>query len=552
MVTAGTELDCFLALQKQENLAASYRANSLREDVQKQKELEKTLQKRYGDLLAEIERTKHLMEESRVQARRMEELEAANRSKESALATETPDNVLNTESVEPPSSRGVDSSHDVTTTMMLDSVEGSDKLTSEQDMVTAPSETHVLSEAPSQVSLDNENTTAHVPSGITSSEGIDLDPAVTDSTHDTVVEMGVDNSLNTEFKADLSFTDGTNVNPEEGNNPREGADVKEVVQVIDDAGHRNHVEPDPDSEATMSNVEEVVQEGKTAEGVSDADDSAKPWFCFPARTGFHAFLNPGASHEFSASMLSRDGTELLEIQTCSRPLTSNKAAIPNNRVMDAGVNAACSPVGDDRSPMAESTRRRGSRPGRYLSISSPTKQKRIEQTRRQQTLTEAADAGVGGEHNGGDGGERNSRRNRSRKSRTSAADHLSTRNAIWDMVVRGAPAVAIAAALSLAVEVFSYTGNFLSQPHDAASFLGHRLDCLISSQPTVVNLSHAAFRLEASMQQAAYSCTNAKEVFQKAQLIVFHAKAYIEAAELMLEEDVASNQWIGFYGAGVV
>ncbi|KAL9274224.1 Cell division cycle 5-like protein, partial [Drosera capensis] len=280
MVTAGTELDCFLALQKQENLAASYRANSLREDVQKQKELEKTLQKRYGDLLAEIERTKHLMEESRVQARRMEELEAANRSKESALATETPDNVLNTESVEPPSSRGVDSSHDVTTTMMLDSVEGSDKLTSEQDMVTAPSETHVLSEAPSQVSLDNENTTAHVPSGITSSEGIDLDPAVTDSTHDTVVEMGVDNSLNTEFKADLSFTDGTNVNPEEGNNPREGADVKEVVQVIDDAGHRNHVEPDPDSEATMSNVEEVVQEGKTAEG-----------------------------------MLSRDGTELLEIQS---------------------------------------------------------------------------------------------------------------------------------------------------------------------------------------------------------------------------------------------
>ncbi|KAL9262338.1 hypothetical protein AKJ16_DCAP27602, partial [Drosera capensis] len=40
--------------------------------------------------------------------------------------------------------------------------------------------------------------------------------------------------------------------------------------------------------------------------------------------------------------------------------------------------------------------------------------------------------------------------------------------------------------------------------------------------------------LEASMQHAAYSCTNTKEVFQ----------AYIKAAELILEEVVASNQWI--------
>ncbi|KAL9271058.1 Cell division cycle 5-like protein [Drosera capensis] len=244
MVTAGTELDCFLALQKQENLAASYRANGLREDVQKQKELEKTLQKRYGDLLAEMERTKHLIEEYRVQARRMEELEAVNCAKEAALATETPDNVLNTESVEPPSSMDVDSSHDITTAMMLDSVEGSDKLTSEQDMVTAPSEAHFLPEASlARVSSDNENATAHFPSEITSSEGIDLDPAVTVSTHDTVVEMGVDNRLNTEVKADPSFTDGTNANPEEGSNPREGADVKEVVHVTDDADHSDHVEP---------------------------------------------------------------------------------------------------------------------------------------------------------------------------------------------------------------------------------------------------------------------------------------------------------------------
>ncbi|XP_076945601.1 cell division cycle 5-like protein [Bidens hawaiensis] len=62
MDTAGTEYECFQALQRQEKLAASNRINSIWEDVQKQKELEKTLQNRYGDLLAEQERIHNLMQ----------------------------------------------------------------------------------------------------------------------------------------------------------------------------------------------------------------------------------------------------------------------------------------------------------------------------------------------------------------------------------------------------------------------------------------------------------------------------------------------------------
>ncbi|MFS7961538.1 putative transcription factor MYB-HB-like family [Helianthus anomalus] len=62
MDTAGTEYECFQALQRQEKLAASNRINSIWEDVQKQKELEKTLQNRYGDLLVEQERIYNLME----------------------------------------------------------------------------------------------------------------------------------------------------------------------------------------------------------------------------------------------------------------------------------------------------------------------------------------------------------------------------------------------------------------------------------------------------------------------------------------------------------
>lgn len=82
MDTAGTEVECFQALQKQEQVAASHRINSLWEEVQKQKELERTLQKRYGDLIAEQELIQSLMDAYRVQ----EEVAAKNRALELATA----------------------------------------------------------------------------------------------------------------------------------------------------------------------------------------------------------------------------------------------------------------------------------------------------------------------------------------------------------------------------------------------------------------------------------------------------------------------------------
>ncbi|KAK4258203.1 hypothetical protein QN277_007676 [Acacia crassicarpa] len=114
-------------------------------------------------------------------------------------------------------------------------------------------------------------------------------------------------------------------------------------------------------------------------------------------------------------------------------------------------------------------------------------------------------------------------------------------NAIKDMVVRGAPAIAIAAALSLAVEVFNLEA-FDGSPGDAASFLGQKLDYLVSSRPTAVNLSDAATKLKEIISKAVASTTEAKCVFQ----------VYIEAAEIMLEDDVASNRAIGSYGASII
>ncbi|XP_022756418.1 methylthioribose-1-phosphate isomerase-like isoform X2 [Durio zibethinus] len=111
-------------------------------------------------------------------------------------------------------------------------------------------------------------------------------------------------------------------------------------------------------------------------------------------------------------------------------------------------------------------------------------------------------------------------------------------NAIRDMVVRGAPAIAIAAALSLAVEVANLK-DFNGTSGDAASFLEMKLEYLVSSRPTAVNLSDAATKLKEIISKAASTATEPGSVF----------RAYIEASEIMLDDDVASNKAIGSHGA---
>ncbi|KAJ6292039.1 hypothetical protein OIU76_024023 [Salix suchowensis] len=101
MDTAGTELECFQALQRQEQLAASHRINGLWEEVQKQKELEQTLQRRYGDLVAELERIQQLIINYRALAIQQEEIAAKNRTLELAEAATKQAAMLNSEPSEP-------------------------------------------------------------------------------------------------------------------------------------------------------------------------------------------------------------------------------------------------------------------------------------------------------------------------------------------------------------------------------------------------------------------------------------------------------------------
>ncbi|KAG5356410.1 Methylthioribose-1-phosphate isomerase [Yarrowia sp. B02] len=108
--------------------------------------------------------------------------------------------------------------------------------------------------------------------------------------------------------------------------------------------------------------------------------------------------------------------------------------------------------------------------------------------------------------------------------------------AIKDMVVRGAPAIAIVAILSLAVELVH--GGKVSADQSAAevgSFIAERLDYLNTSRPTAVNLSDAV----GSFKRLVETHTGSAGAL---------IDAYLAAAHKMLVDDVQDNRNIGRYG----
>ena len=112
--------------------------------------------------------------------------------------------------------------------------------------------------------------------------------------------------------------------------------------------------------------------------------------------------------------------------------------------------------------------------------------------------------------------------------------------AIREMKVRGAPAIAIAAALSLSVEAKKKLGSFESVTA-ASEWLIERLAYLRTSRPTAVNLFNECDKLEAFVG-ALGGVRTSDEVLQ----------AYIEKAEMMLESDIKDNQAIGAFGADAI
>ncbi|KAF1997986.1 Methylthioribose-1-phosphate isomerase [Amniculicola lignicola CBS 123094] len=121
-------------------------------------------------------------------------------------------------------------------------------------------------------------------------------------------------------------------------------------------------------------------------------------------------------------------------------------------------------------------------------------------------------------------------------------DHIYSSTDAWhaikEMRTRGAPAIAIVAALALAVELVNM--KLSPAAAEVKTFLLEKLDYLVTSRPTAVNLADAARKLTKTVEDAvSKEGANGESV----------REAYVLGAEQMLEDDVSDNQSIGAYGA---
>lgn len=114
--------------------------------------------------------------------------------------------------------------------------------------------------------------------------------------------------------------------------------------------------------------------------------------------------------------------------------------------------------------------------------------------------------------------------------------------AIKSMKVRGAPAIAVTAALSLAVDI----GTLLASNPNLQTFVHEiesRITVLGNSRPTAVNLFEAIGKLKNIIKQAQEKFSNTTD---SAKLL---AEQIITYAEGMLEKDISDNRAIGSFGA---
>ncbi|KAK2027808.1 S-methyl-5-thioribose-1-phosphate isomerase [Colletotrichum zoysiae] len=119
-------------------------------------------------------------------------------------------------------------------------------------------------------------------------------------------------------------------------------------------------------------------------------------------------------------------------------------------------------------------------------------------------------------------------------------DKVSTSEEAFDCIksmrVRGAPAIAIVAALAHAVELHNGSCT-ASSSQDTVSYIDSRLDYLKESRPTAVDLTNAIDQLKARIRNAPQD--HVKSIID----------AYIDEAENILQKDLETNLSIGSHGA---
>jgi len=107
--------------------------------------------------------------------------------------------------------------------------------------------------------------------------------------------------------------------------------------------------------------------------------------------------------------------------------------------------------------------------------------------------------------------------------------------AIKDMVVRGAPAIGITAAMGVAVEALKAKDD-----NEMEKLVMNACECLIRARPTAVNLRWAVERMKKVYEGAkGMGVARVKEILSR-------------EANLILEEDIAMNREIGRHGASLI
>lgn len=109
-------------------------------------------------------------------------------------------------------------------------------------------------------------------------------------------------------------------------------------------------------------------------------------------------------------------------------------------------------------------------------------------------------------------------------------------DAIKRMVVRGAPAIAIVGALAVALDVLAFAET-VDSAEEVKKYAGEKLEYIVTSRPTAVNLSRATADLAQLLAAS------------KAKLAGEVAQELLGSAVQMLADDVADNKAIGKHGA---
>ncbi|KAH8675258.1 Methylthioribose-1-phosphate isomerase [Xylariales sp. PMI_506] len=126
-------------------------------------------------------------------------------------------------------------------------------------------------------------------------------------------------------------------------------------------------------------------------------------------------------------------------------------------------------------------------------------------------------------------------------------DPVSTSEEAFDCIrsmrVRGAPAIAIVAALGHAVELNQGAGPAEGTPAETIAYIDSRLDYLFDSRPTAVDLGNAITNLKKIIR--AVNVDGLDNDAARAKIV----GTYIEAAEEIFRKDTHTNKSIGAHGA---